>query len=116
MLICSIFFFLCTSVYLLSWSIFDINEEQKLLEDKDDTHIDVGEFRFEKDVLILFGVTISCVFLFGLIAVHVKSVCMLLFYSTTGESGWDLGSDSGESRIRMPIYRSSKSLKNEVDK
>lgn len=86
LLICSIVFFLCTSVYLLTWSIFDINEEQRVLEDKDDTHIDVGEFRFEKDILILFGVTISCVFLFGLIAVFVKSVCMLLFYSTTGES------------------------------
>lgn len=82
----TVVFFLCTSVYLLSWAIFDVNEEQRVLEDKDSPHIDISEFRFEKDVLILFGVTISCVFLFGLIAVQVKSVCMLLFYSTTGES------------------------------
>lgn len=90
-LICSIVFFLCTSVFLLSWAIFDVDEEQKVLEDKYDTNINVNEFRFEKDVLIVFGVTICSVFLFGLIAVFVKSTCMLLFYSTTGESrGWPL--------------------------
>ena len=83
-LLCSTVFFLFTSVYLLNLSIFDINEEQKVLENKDDVNIDVGEFRFQKDVLIIYMVTISCVFLFGFIAVYVKSVCMLLFYSTTG--------------------------------
>lgn len=83
-LFCSILFFFTTSIYLLYLSIFEINEEQKVLEDRSSTSLDIGEFRFEKDVLYLFGITIAFVFLFGLLAVYLKSVCMLLFYSTTG--------------------------------
>ena len=86
----SIIFFFNASIYLLSLAIFDMNDTEKALEKMNDVNLDISEFRFEKDVLILFGVTIGCVFIFGIIAVYVKSVCMLLFYSTTGTVNLDI--------------------------